>query len=67
MISLPGYTGIASFTITNTVGQIILERISSLQNGTPQSFNLSNESPGLYYLKLYTIDGTYIQRFIKVN
>ena len=67
MISLPGYTGIASFTITNTVGQIILERVSSLQNGTPQSFNLSNESPGLYYLKLYTIDGTYIQRFIKVN
>jgi len=63
-VSLSGYTGFANFVITNAIGQTVLEKESILQSGTSQGFNLAGKPPGLYYLRLETIDGAYMERFI---
>ena len=64
MVSVNGYTGTANYVITNATGETILTNDSYLQDGTAQTFDLTNKSKGVYFLKLVTIDGLYVERFV---
>jgi hypothetical protein len=64
MVSMNGYSGWAYFVITNATGQTVLTSGDYLQNGTAQTFDLTNRSKGIYFLKLSTIDGLYVERFV---
>jgi Secretion system C-terminal sorting domain len=63
LVSLNGYTGKVSFTISDLNGNVLLTReLFSLY--TPQEFELSTLPRGIYLLKVQTSNGVNTQKFV---
>ena len=63
LISMNGFIGRTSFTISNLMGQIVLVK-EGASFYSPQVINLTNQPAGVYLIKVKTIKGIFVQSFI---
>ncbi|MEP6583644.1 MAG: T9SS type A sorting domain-containing protein [Ginsengibacter sp.] len=63
IISMNGYIGNASCTITNSLGQAVIKS-EFLSLYRPQEFDLTRLRKGVYFLKIETTNGTSVEKFL---
>ena len=63
LISMNGFIGRTSFTISNSTGQVVLVK-QGVSLFAPQVLDLSNQPPGAYVVKVETLKGFFVQSFI---
>lgn len=62
-VSMNGYIGRTSFIVTNSNGVIVLVK-ESLSTYTPKLLDLSNQPPGVYWLKVASAESVSLQSFV---
>ena len=63
LISMNGFIGRTSFTISNSVGQVVLVK-EGASFYSPQALDIINQPAGVYLIRVKTIKGIFVQSFI---
>ncbi|MEP6952188.1 MAG: LamG-like jellyroll fold domain-containing protein [Ginsengibacter sp.] len=64
VVKINGYTGNAKFTVINSVGQIIMQRSTIVIDNNPFPLTLSEQSKGIYWLKVETNNEQYVEKIM---